>query len=53
MTSYQVAEGTQVHHAGRTHAAGETVKVDAALAAEWVARGYLIEAKPKAKRGKR
>jgi hypothetical protein len=46
----RVAEGTQVHHGERLYHAGETVTVPAYVAEEWIARGYVEEAKTARKR---
>jgi len=37
----RVADGTQVHHAGRRYEAGETLTATPAAAREWIARGYV------------
>lgn len=44
---YTVAEGTQVHHEGKLYGAGEKLDAPDKLAAQWLARGYVTEAKAK------
>ena len=47
---YEVAEGTQVHHAGRTYGAGEVLEAPPDQAVEWLARGWVTVVPPRAKR---
>ena len=45
MSTYRVAEGTQVHHDGVTYGPGETVQAAAEVAAPWLASGWVTEAR--------
>lgn len=48
---YRVVTGTQVHHAGELHTAGQEFDAPREDAVEWLARGYVTEVA--AKRRKR
>ncbi len=41
MTSYRVSDGTQVHHEGVLHGAGEVLQVSAEVAEPWLAAGWV------------
>ena len=46
---YTVAAGTQVNHDGKLYPAGATLTAFEQVAAQWVAQGYVVEAKAKSK----
>jgi len=41
MTSYRVSDGTQVHHDGVVHDAGEVLQVSPEVAEPWLAAGWV------------
>jgi len=44
---YRVAEGTQVRHDGQLHHAGDLLEAPEAIAAAWLASGYVERVEPK------